>query len=215
MLEEEEREELLSRVREEFSDYREFAGGKNYRYHHLVSVNRYVRKLMEKPEIRQLDFDSRVVEVAALFHDIGRKEDIEDGYLHPMEAHQGHDETGEQIVSDYIDDFLEPEQVEKVEKVIGNHHSEAETGEGKIVQDADKLVKFGSMDLWRMIHYGAEEEREITDMFEYFWNTARERHTEEMNKLHFEVSRLVARRRMNSYQDVMEEMEREYMGEDI
>lgn len=215
MLDIEEREEMLSRVKEEFSDYREFAGGKNYRYHHLVSVNKYVRKLMQKDEIGQLEPDERVVEVASLFHDIGRKEDIEGGYLNPIEAHEGHDETGEEIVSEYIDDLLRDDRVEKVEKIIGNHHSKAETVEGKIMQDADKLVKFGAMDIWRMIHYSSEEEREITEMFEYFWGTARERHTEELDKLHFDVSRLVARERMTHYQKTIKRMEEEYMGEDI
>ena len=215
MLGKDERDELLSRVRAEFSGYREFAGGKNYRYHHLVSVNRYVRKLMKKDEISQLEPDERVVEVAALFHDIGRKEDIENGFLHPMKAHEGHDETGRKIVSDYVEDFLEKDQVEKVKRVVGNHHSPAETVEGKIVQDADKLVKLGPMDLWRMVHYSAEEEREITEMFEYFWKNARENHTDEMEKLYFDVSKLVARQRMTHYQEIMKRMEEEYLGEDI
>ncbi|MFB6208099.1 MAG: HD domain-containing protein [Candidatus Nanohaloarchaea archaeon] len=215
MLEESEFQELKSRLKNEFSGYRELAGGKNYRYHHLVAVHRYVKALMEKEELRGKEVDERVVEVAAIFHDIGRKEDIEDGYMDPFEGHEGHAETGEDIVAEYVEDFLSEEQLEKVEKVIGNHHSEPETVEGKILQDADRLGKFGTWDIWRMIHYGSEKEREMPEMFEYFWDTAMQRYHDELPEFHFEVSRRVAKERMVKYQETMKRIEEEYLGEDI
>ena len=89
------------RLREEFSEYYEFAGGKNYRYHHLVSTHRHVKKIMDSGELENFSFDEEVVETAALFHDIGRKMDIEDGEMDPIKNHEGHAERGAQIVMEY------------------------------------------------------------------------------------------------------------------
>ncbi|WEL19466.1 HDIG domain-containing metalloprotein [Candidatus Nanohalococcus occultus] len=103
MLEESRRSKLESRLKEVFSDYRELAGGKNYRYHHLRSSRKYAVKLIETVDE---EVDEKAVEIAALFHDIGRSEDIKDGYLDPIKAHEGHAETGERIVEEHIGDLV-------------------------------------------------------------------------------------------------------------
>lgn len=212
MLEDEELEELRGRLKQEFTGYYELAGGKDYRYHHLVSVHRHVRKFLEKLEV---DADPRVAELAALFHDIGRKEDIEDSYLDPIESHEGHDETGAEIVRDFVEDFLDEEQLEKVEKVIRNHHSGAETVEGKLVQDADLLTNYGVSDLWRMIHYSAEKERTMPEGFEYFEDTLKQRFEEDLEDFHFELARKCAERRLKKHVEAVQQMKDEYYASDL
>jgi putative nucleotidyltransferase with HDIG domain len=169
MLEEDELEELKSRLSEEFSEYTEIAGGKNYRFTHLKETHRIVCKLAESLDV---DVDRKVLEVAALYHDIGRSEDIENGEMDPFDGHEGHEKRGEDIVGEYVSDFVTEEQLEKIKKIILNHHSEAETVEGKIVQDADKVSNFGVGNLWRQIHYSAYHERTLEESLEYFWDTA-------------------------------------------
>lgn len=216
MLEEDEIEELKDRLKKAFSDYYELAGGKNYRYHHLVRTHRYARKMMERSEVEGLDFDPEVVEVSALFHDIGRKEDIEEGYLDPMEGeNREHAQRGAEIVSEYVEDFLSDEQLEKVEKVIGNHHGEAETVEGKIVQDCDALSNFGVNNMWRMIHYSAEKERTVDESLEYFWDEALKAYRKKLKDFNLEVSKLVAKKRIVKHQETVLEMEKEIKAEDI
>ncbi|WP_414837946.1 HD domain-containing protein [Candidatus Nanosalina sp. VS9-1] len=214
-LKESELDELKNRLREEFLDYYEMAGGKNYRFHHLVRAHRYVVKLIERPEIRELDFDQKVLEVAALFHDIGRKEDIEDGFLDPIEAHEGHDETGEEIVDEYVEEFLTEEQLAEVKEIIGNHHSEPERVETRILQDADTLGIFGPLNIWRMIHYASDNERPLEDTFEYFWSEGTERRIKKMQELNFDCSKRIARKRMKDFQETMQRIEEEHFGEDI
>ncbi len=206
---------LLERLEEEFSEYYELAGGKNYRYHHLVRTHRYVKKLVEKPEIRDLEFNLKVLEVAALFHDIGRTEDIEDGYLDPIEAHEGHAETGREIVEQFIDDILSEEQVEEVKQVIGNHHSRPEKVETRIVRDADRLGLFGPLNLWRMIHYASDKERPLEDSIEYFWGEGREQKKERFDELNYECSKKIARKRMEKAEETMKTIEEEHLGKDI
>lgn len=215
MLSEDKRERLISRLEDEFPEFYELAGGKNYRYHHLLRVHRYVLKLMESEEVGPREFDPEVVEVAALFHDVGRIEDIEDGRMDPFEGHDGHPERGAEMVGDMIDEFLEQGQVEKVEKVIRNHHSEAETVEGMIVQDADSIGGFGVLNLWRMIHYGADKGRPMEDMFDYFWSKAVKQLSGRLEDLNFNVSRRVAEKRLQEYKELVSLMEIEDAGDDI
>lgn len=216
MLPDEEIQELKKKLKEVFSEYYELAGGKNYRYHHLIRTHRYARRMMERKEVEGLDFDPEVLEVAALFHDIGRKEDIEDGYLDPMKGENTeHAERGAEMVSGYINGFLSESQVEKVEKVIGNHHSEAETVEGEIVQDCDALSNFGVNNMWRMIHYSADKERTADESLEYFWDEALKAYRKKLNEMNLEVSKLVAKKRIVKHQETVLEMEKEIKADDI
>lgn len=216
MLEQENVEELKALLKDEFDDYYELAGGKNYRYHHLVRTHRYVKKIMRREEVKGLDFDSEVVEVAALFHDLGRKEDIEEGFLNPMAGeNKDHAERGAELVSGYIENLLEDERVEKVEKVIGNHHGEPETVEGKIVQDCDALSNFGVNNLWRMIHYSADKKRTMEESIEYFWDEALDAYRKKLKDFNLEVSKRVAKNRIVKHQEAVIQMEEELHADDI
>lgn len=208
-------EELRSRLKNEFSGYTELAGGKNYRYFHLKSVHKYTKKLMDCEEVKELEFDERVVEVAALFHDIGRTADIEDGYMDPFEGSKGHDERGEEIVADFVQDFVTEEQLEKVQKIIGNHHSEAETVEGKILQDSDELFKFGIQNFWRMFHYAANKERTLQGSIEYFHDTAVPELNELIDDFYFEKTKATARKRVEDQKQTIRKIEDELEGNDI
>lgn len=214
-LEDEEFEILKDRLNDSFSDYYELAGGSEYRYHHLVRTHRYVKKLVERPEISKLDFDLKVLEVASLLHDIGRKEDIEDGFMDPIEAHEGHAETGEKIVGDFIEDILSEKRVKEVKKIIGNHHSAPDNIETKILQDADTLGFFGPMNIWRMIHYASDKERDLDETFEYFWGEGRRQKQEKLESLNFECSERIARKRIQRFEKMMNIIEEEHYGEDI
>lgn len=212
MLSEREVETLKERLKEEFSDYTEKAGGKNFRYHHLTSVHDYALEIADSIDE---EVDLTVLQAAALFHDIGRKEDIEDGYMDPFEGHEGHDERGAELVSEYIDDVLDEEQVERVEKIIRNHHSEPETLEGRVLQDADHLYSYGVHDLWRMIHYSAQTEREIDELPEYFWEELVPQRAEELETFNFDKTREVAEKRLIKYQEAVRQFRDEIDAEDF
>ena len=214
MLDEEDREELRDRLKEEFTGYYEKAGGRDYRFHHLESSRKHVVKMIRSDDVLGLDFDEEVVEVAALFHDIGRKEDIEDGEMDPFEGHEGHAERGERIVHEYVQAVIGKKKAKRVREVVGNHHSEAETVEGKIVQDVDLLTNYGVSDLWRMIHYSSENERTMQEAFKYSWNTNVPRYLKKLDDFHFDSSRKWARERLIRHQQTVQNMEEEFNAED-
>lgn len=205
-------EELKSILKEEFSDYTEIAGGKNYRYTHLITVHKTVKKLEDKLE---LDVDSKVLEISALFHDIGRLEDIENGEMDPMEGHEGHAERGSEKVGEFVSEYVTDKQLDKIKKVIRNHHSEAETVEGKIVQDADDLSNFGPSNIWRQFHYACQNGIELREGIEYFWSTAVKDYEEIIEEMYFEHTREVARKRLEKHKDIFETIEAETNAEDI
>ena len=214
-LKDQEFEELKNRLRGEFSGYYEKAGGRDYRFFHLKFVFKAVRRLAESDEVSELEFDSRVLEVSALFHDIGRSEDIEDGFMDPFEGHEGHAKEGSMIVSELVSDCLTESQLSRVEKIIKNHHSAPETVEGKILQDADELAKYGLSDIWRMVHYASEEELTIDEGIENFRDTLKPRLEEGLDEFNFELSQRIAEKRMVKQEEFISEMEREMNAEDF
>ncbi len=215
MLEEGELEELKSRLKNEFSDYYEIAGGQNYRYRHLLTTRKLALKIIQQPEISGKDFDEKVVEISALFHDIGRKEDIQDGFLDPMETHEGHDRTGEKIVENFVEDFVNSQQLKKIKKAIGNHHSDAKTVEGKILQDADDLSNFGVNNLWRSIHYSSDHERTLQEAIDYFWNQQTDQYREKIENMYFRFTKEKAEERLQRLKSTIKDIEREINAEDL
>lgn len=209
---EEELQGLKERLKEEFSGYSEIAGGKNYRYQHLETTHKHVCKFEERLDV---EVDKKVLEIAALFHDIGRVKDIEDGEMDPFEGNEGHAEYGAEIVGEYISDFVSEQQLEKIKLVIENHHSEASTIEGKIVQDADKVSNFGVFNLWRQIHYSAQHDRTLEESLRYFWNTAVDEFENHIEEMHFEKTEKLAKEGLEKHKDSITEIEREINAEDF
>lgn len=159
--------------------------------------------------------DRKVLEISALYHDIGRTKDIEDGEMDPFEGHEGHAKHGAEIVEDYISDFITEKQLKKYEEVIRNHHSKASTTEGKIVQDADKVENFEVSNLWRQVHYAAQNEVELYESLEYFWNDAGPQFKDHIEKMHFEETRKLARKRLKKHKDAVRQIEKEVKVEDF
>lgn len=211
-LNEEDLKILKERVKAEFSDYKEIAGGKNYRYKHLKTTHKMVKKINE--EIEE-ETDSKILEIAALFHDIGRIHDIEDGVMDPFEGHAGHAERGAETVEDFIQDKVTHEELQKIKKIILNHHSEAETIEGMIVQDADKISNFGVSNLWRQIHYASQHELEIEESITYFWAEAIDDYQTRIDNMYFEFSKKVAENRLNHHKEAVSRIEDELNADDF
>jgi putative nucleotidyltransferase with HDIG domain len=215
MLTDDQIEQLKQQVKDEFSDYYEHAGGKNYRYHHSLRVLRLVNRIMQQPEIEKLDFDTKVVQVAALFHDIGRAEDIEDGYLDPFETHEGHASRSADYIRKHLNPLLTQKQVQRVSQAIAHHHGDPSTVEGKILQDSDALDVYGVQNLWRMIHYAADQERTFQESLDYFWNEAVPHFEDNLPTFHFRCTRKTAEQRLEKHKQVIREMEHEWNADDI
>ena len=206
---------LKNRLKSAFSNYYELAGGKEFRYHHHISVRQYALELMNRDEICG-DYDSDVVEIAALFHDVGRAEDIEEGWMSPFEGHEGHGERGAEKVESYIGDLVNQDTLEHVETIIQNHvDTEPESVEGRIVQDADLLFKFGVHDMWRMFHYASEKDEDIMENIEYFKQGKIPKLEKEIEDFHYDITEKIAEKRFKSLKRSMKLFEEHLHGKDI
>lgn len=211
-LKDEELEKLKEKLKEEFSGYTETAGGKNYRFQHLETTHRLVCKLEDRLDV---EVDRKVLEISALYHDIGRIQDIEDGEMDPFEGHEGHAERGAEIIEDFISELVSEQQLERIREIIVNHHSEASTIEGEIVQDADQVSNFGVFNLWRQIHYASQHGRTLKESLDYFWDTAVNDFEEHIEEMHFEETEQLAKKRLEKHKEAITEMEREINAEDL
>jgi HD superfamily phosphodiesterase len=162
-----------------------------------------------------IEVDRKVLEIAALYHDIGRIKDIEDGEMDPFDGHECHAEHGSRIVDRYIEEFVSESQLEKIIEIVGNHHSWASTLEGKLVQDADKLSNFGVFNLWRQIDYAAQNEKEIQESLYYFWEDAVKQFNQHIEEMHFERTKNLAEKRLEWHKTTMSIMEKEINAEDL
>ena len=205
-------EDLKSKLKNEFSNYYEVAGGKNYRYYHLETSHKIAKKLTQELEV---EVDQKVVEIAALFHDIGRVEDIENGQMNPFDGHEGHDKRGADLVSDYISEHVTSKQLKKIQNIILNHHSNPETVEGKIIQDADNISNFGVNNLWRQFHYASDNDRNLNESLKYFWETAVKDYKAQIKMMNFDYSRKVAKKRLDRQKEAFKNIEEEMNAEDL
>ena len=88
------------------------------------------------------DVDRHALELAALFHDVGR-----------VEGDENHASASARIAKDFLSDFeLEVDFVDIVVRSVGEHEgiNEPTYLEGKILQDADKLDGMGAIGLIRI-----------------------------------------------------------------
>lgn len=203
---------LRDRVKDVFSDYSELAGGKNYRYHHSVRVLRISSRIKGYVDER---VDKEVLAAGALLHDIGRKEDIEDGFLDPFKSNEGHAEKGREKVEDFAGDLFSEDEIGRIKVIVSNHHSTPETVEGRIVKDSDRLDVYGVSNLWRMFHYSYENGRVLEDEEDYFWNEAVPDMKQGLEKFFFRVSRRTAEKRLGRLVDAFNYMMQESHGADI
>ncbi|XEC96606.1 HD domain-containing protein [Paenibacillus tarimensis] len=94
-----------------------------------------------------------MIYVGALYHDVTK-------------GIEPHHETGAHLVKSLLRDECSPEKLEIISDIIAHHNTRNRDELPfciKIVQDADILDHFGSMDIWLKIIYSAHAEENVFD----------------------------------------------------
>jgi putative nucleotidyltransferase with HDIG domain len=105
--------------------------------------------------------DAEIVEISALFHDIGKCIN---------NTKEGHGEEGAKICEQYLTSVgIHPTKIEYIADIVRNHsyHEKANTLEAQIVSDADLLDETGAMIvLWDSMAVGSEDIQSYTIAYE-------------------------------------------------
>lgn len=100
-----------------------------------------------------------IIYAAALFHDIGK------GIGH-------HNETGEVLAREFLENEMVKEDLEAVCKIIKFHNkrklSDDYSMEIRLVQDADLLDHLGTIEVWLNFFYYASQGGSVKDSVEYW-----------------------------------------------
>lgn len=127
-------------------------------YYHGVRTMRSVIEL----RMRITDDASHddLLRAAALFHDCGK-------------ALEPHSRSGVALVGEFLKDELTPDELLEVQRLILSHDDRGDAGADmwlKLLQDADLLDHYGSMEVWLNFNFSARYERPVSSSVE-FWQS--------------------------------------------
>lgn len=176
---------------------------KGYIYYHGQRVAQISLNLRRElfPDDDSMD---DLIYVGALFHDVTK-------------GIEPHHETGAHMVKQLLKDECTSEQLDIISDIIANHnarHHENLPFYIKIVQDADILDHFGTMDLWITLLHSAYEEENVFDVIR-FWESAKCTGfiTYSRNAIHYELSKQIFEQKVSFVKQFQERFRHEANGQ--
>lgn len=131
---------------------------RGYIYYHGERVARLSIELRKKLFPNDNEYDQHII-VAALFHDVGKG-------LNP------HAEYGAVLVKEILKDYCEEDEIEIIAEIIGYHQTKRKENDYpeyvKIVQDADILDRFGTLEIWLNFQKSAHQSAPISRSLEFY-----------------------------------------------
>lgn len=159
---------------------------KGFIYYHCERVAKLSINLRESLFPAE-DSKDEIIYVGALFHDVTK-------------GIEPHNRTGAQLIKTILIDECTPQELNEISEIIELHNSRNRAElpfHIKIVQDADILDHFGSLEIWLKFMYSAHKEENVFDAIR-LWNSSE--HTkykiETRQRLNFELSKEIYDKRI-------------------
>jgi uncharacterized protein len=168
---------------------------------HCARTYRWAQRLQERE-----GGDHEVVEVAALFHDVGKCVD---------NTPAGHARAGAEICERYLDSRgFDPDKTALVVHIVRNHvHSMRDVSlslEAQVVRDADLLDEVGALTvLWDAMAAGAEASQSYTLTYQRIRAAYERLRARDLCSLETETGRLFYRERLEFLEQFVRELEYE------
>ena len=139
---------------------------------------------------KKLDADIKILEIAALLHDIGRKKEGVKAFK------RNHAEISAELANNFLATFdLPKEDIENIIHCITTHSFSNElkpkTLEAKILSDADKLDALGAIGLYRTIGFTVKTKGGVDQVIEHLENKIMKLR----NQMYLDVSKKIATKR--------------------
>lgn len=171
-------------------------------YHHGVRVARLVinlRKLV-LPEDASMD---EVLQAASYFHDVAK-------------GIEPHSKYGAVLVKEMIQDLCTEEELGQIVRLIQCHASRKKRPYNDyemLLQDADLLDHFGTIELWMNFYYYATEDQSMEPSIAYYKTEFQEMAVKNRSLLNFEISEKIFDEKLAFVNDFANRMEIENRGD--
>ena len=214
-------EQLKTEYKTLFENVWEFGGGYGFRYHHGVRVMKYCQKIAKYPRFKEENINIDALLIAALFHDIGKIEAVnENGQL--VYGNYGgisHDSLGAKIAPKYLEKYVkDKELIDLICLIISEQESKITPTriESKIIKDADRLDHYGVLHLWSSITHANYHNKNIEGLKE-FWEgeEGKKKYEANFSKFNFSEVKTIAEKRFKNLAKTTELMFNEYEGSDL
>ncbi len=143
--------------------------------------NRVMRGVMELRSAYTADAShDELLRAAALFHDCGK-------------ALEPHDVSGAALVGEFLKDECTPDELREIRRLVLGH----DRRDGKadmwlaLLQDADLLDHYGSMETWLNFLYSAYHDRPLSMSLEFYRNEYPAQAEKHRAQLNLDISRRV------------------------
>ncbi|MDF2521791.1 MAG: hypothetical protein K0R84_2419, partial [Clostridia bacterium] len=158
-----------------------------------------LRKLV-LPEDASMD---EILQVAAFFHDVAK-------------GIEPHSQYGSILAKEMLQDLCSSEELEKIAELISLHTSRKKGGSddyAKLLQDADLLDHFGSIELWMGINYAANEDWNIKALIDFYKGEFAEIAAKNRSLLNFEICERIFDEKIDFVHKFVRRLEAENNGE--
>lgn len=175
---------------------------KGFIYHHGVRVSTLAIKLREiiLPEDNSHD---DIIIAASLFHDIAK-------------GIEPHGRYGSVLVKDVLAENCTEDEINKISEIIYYHPLRKKENNYseyiKIVQDADILDHFGSIEIWMNFQYNSYKDKSLHDSLDFYKNQFDEQAKNYRQSLNYEVSRRIFQEKTDFVHSFVKRMEIEANG---
>ena len=192
-------------------------------WEHSVRVAKTAQHIARLPMIRSQRPNEAAIVAAGLYHHAGWITCIRDRTVDRMEVLWGqlseadHDQ-GAVLMEKSLAGLLPKESLDVAGRAIrGIRNRECDLIEAQIVAEADNLQEFGVVSLWSAIRRGAVEGKGVQALLDT-WRRRKEYQfwTTRLNdSFRFEPVRELARRRLEKFERLLEELEEQHTAADV
>ncbi len=192
-------------------------------WEHAVRVADNARRIVMIPAVQEASPDETAVVAAALYHDAGWIVRLRNGeikrdeiLIRPMS--ESHREEGAALMERSLDRSLSRDSLTRASQAIRALNDRGiEPIEGQVVCEADNLEEFGVLSLWSTIRRSAIDGKCVQALVDT-WRRRKEYRFWEArlnDSFRFAAVRTVAERRLEQFESLMEELERQHKGVDL
>jgi hypothetical protein len=192
-------------------------------WEHSARVAQTAQHIARLPMIRSQRPNEAAIVAAGLYHDAGWITRFREGTVERIEVLLGSlseadHEQGALLMERSLADLLPKEALDLAARAIrGTRNRGNELIEAQVVAEADNLQEFGVLSLWPAIRRGAVEGKGVQAVLDT-WRRKKEYQfwTARLNdSFRFEPVRELARRRLEKFERLLEEIEEQHSAADV